>query len=428
MMHRAAIIGVHDNGAEGLCPSTLERLTQADVVIGNERTLALFAEHIKPSAQQHSLTGALSKVPEWVRQAQTSGKRVAVLATGDPLCHGIAAYLLSRLCIEAFDILPNTSTIQLACARVSLPWAGVKIVSIHSRDAGEWQLGADPSHGLYPLRQALEHHDQLAVLTSPENTPARVARMLATIGQAQTWQMAVVAQLHSDDESVEQGLAADFVERACADPNVLLLWRHGARPRHVLFGESDDQFIQRQPEKGLITKREVRAVSLARMQLRHDSIVWDIGAGSGSVGVEAAKLCIAGHVYAIEKNAADYENAKANAINRQLPNYSLIHSKAPAGLEHWPDPDAVFIGGSGGELEQLISLIMQRLRPAGQLVMNFVTIENLQRATAQLNALGCQWDLLQLSSARSKPILDMHRLAAENPVWVVCASRSESSV
>src|SRR5206468_4866861 len=134
------------------------------------------------------------------------------------------------------------------------------------------------------------------------------------------------------------------------------------------FGLMDGEFVQRQPEKGLITKQEVRAVSLARLQLRVDSVVWDIGAGSGSVGLEAARLCAQGHVYAIEKNDADFAIAGQNHAAFGVSNYSLLHGKAPEGIDAWPDPDAVFVGGSGGELATLIATVLRRLRPHGTLV------------------------------------------------------------
>jgi len=419
---RCRIIGVLDDGAASLGAAALAHLRQADWVIGGARTLALLAGHIAPGAVQRDLTGALSQVPDWVRAAQQAGERCVVLATGDPLCHGIAAYLAARLCVEALEILPNLSTIQLACARLGLPWQDMKISSIHSRDAGEWLEGADPRHGLYALRQDLQRHDRLAVLTSPANTPARVARLLLAEGLGETFQLAVAERLCQPDEKVLTGLTvADAAQRDFADPNVLLLWRHAPRPRPVLMGRPDAGYAQRQPDKGLITKNEVRAVSLARLQLRADSVVWDIGAGSGSVGLEAAQLCSEGHVYAVEKNEADAAIVQTNRRAMGVGNYTLVHAKAPDGLADWPAPDAVFVGGSGGELAELIALVLGRLKAGGWLVMNFVTLENLATATAALTAAGAVWDVLQLQAARSKPILHMHRMAAENPVWIVCA-------
>ena len=194
-----------------------------------------------------------------------------------------------------------------------------------------------------------------------------------------------------------------------------------------VFGLEDLEYIQRSPEKGLITKQEARALSLAKLRLQPDAVVWDIGAGSGSVGLECARLAPHGHVWAIEKNEGDAAIARANAERFRVGNYTLCEGKAPAQLDTWPDPDAVFIGGSGGELAELIRLILARLKPGGRLVMNFVTIENLAVATAALKEAAAVvtvvWDVVQLQASRSQPILDMHRLAAQNPVWIVTASK-----
>jgi precorrin-6Y C5,15-methyltransferase (decarboxylating) len=424
---RCRIVGVLDDGASSLDAKALKALAEADLVIGAKRTLALLEARMNPEAERREL-GALSAVVEDVRAAQAAGKRCVVLATGDPLCHGIAGYLAMRLCLEAIEVLPNLSTIQLACARVGLVWQDLKIASVHAKDAGEWEAGADPRHGLYALAQALRRHDRLAVLTSPDNTPDRVARLLLAEGLQDDFQLAVAERLLLPDERVVTGLTvAEAAQQRFANPNVLLLWRTARQPAPVRFGLPDASFEQRQPDKGLITKHEVRAVSLARLQLREDSIVWDIGAGSGSVGLEAARLCPAGHVYAIEKNADDFAIAGRNRRTFGVSNHTLAHGKAPDGLDAWLDPDAVFIGGSGGELAELIALCLRRLRPGGTLVMNFVTLENLSTATEALRAAGAAWDVVMLQASRSKPILHMHRMAAENPVWVVCAQRGDSA-
>ena len=418
------ILGVLDDGAASLNATALAHLRTADLVIGATRTLALLDDEFRLGADRRDLTGQLSAVPEWVRAARADHLKVVVLATGDPLCHGIASYLAARLCVEALEVLPNVSTLQLACARIGLVWQDAKIVSVHAKDAGEWLVGAPPSHGLYALAQALRHHDRLLVLTSPDNTPDRLARLLLAEGQGADFHLAVAERLQTADERVWADLAPeDAAQRTFADPNVVLLWRTTPRANPVRFGLADSDYQQRQPDKGLITKQEVRAVSLARLQLRADSVVWDIGAGSGSVGLEAARLCPQGHVWAIEKNDADVEIARRNQRAFHVSNHTLVQGKAPEHLDGWPDPDAVFIGGSGGELAELIALVLRRLRPGGTLVMNFVTLENLATATQALAAAGSSidWDVLQLQAARSKPILHMHRMAAENPVWIVCA-------
>jgi len=422
MQALCTFIGVLDDGIASLCPDALQALRQAKHVIAGTRLLETLNHEIG-HAKTYDLTGQLKQVPIWIAAALAKDEAVAVLATGDPLCHGIAGFLTGKLDKSRVRILPNLSTIQLAFAELKLPWAAAKIVSVHASAAGEWVRGATPQHGLYQLALQCRRHDLLAVLTSPDNTPDRIARMLKIEGLADQFDMAVAQALKQPEQAVTDFLSVN--EAACSnfiDPNVVVLKRKTPKIESVLFGLPDDSFVQRKPEKGLITKREVRAVSLARMELKRSSIVWDIGAGSGSVGLEAARLCPDGHVFAIEKNADDIANVEQNHAAWGVSNYSFRHGKAPQFLDTWPDPDAVFIGGSGGELAELIVLCLGRLRASGWLVMNFVTLENLSTAVETLKKLGADWDVCQIQSSRSSPILNMNRLQAENPVWIVSAT------
>ena len=508
------VIGVLDDGPAGLTAAALAELRAADLVIAGRRLLDLCAGQIAPTAERRDLTGHLAQVPDWIDAALAQGRRVVVLATGDPLFHGIGGYLKTRLPAERLEILPNVSTVQLACAHLGLPWQDLRVVSVHGRDSGEWWEGAGPEHGLYPIAQALRdsaaeigqavpdpvpplrqpvptirrpegvmdrvadiayapplpsppppggresdeatpvtgqnpddwqshpagreralgreqnrelHRDvrvmHLAILTSPANGPDRIARLLLQEGLGDVCRLAVVSRLRRPDERVTADLTpAAAADMGFPDPNVVVLSLKCPRRPPVRFGLADDDFLQRQPDKGLITKREVRALSLARLQLRDDSILWDIGAGSGALGLEAARLCPRGFVHAVEKNAADAEIARKNRRRLGVTNYRLTQARAPEGLTDWPDPDAVFIGGSGGELPALIHLALTRLRDQGWLVMNFVTLENLHLAMTLLKELHVRWDLTQLQAARSQPLLDMHRLVPENPVWILAAT------
>ena len=423
MPAQCTLIGILDDGWSGLSDAARERLGKADLVIGAGRTLDLVRAQL-PKAELKDMDSALGKVSEWTQAALAEGRTVAILATGDPLCHGIASWLAGKLDVPP-EILPNVSTLQLACARLRLPWQDIKIASCHSKDAGEWFIGATPEHGLYPALRAIAQHPHVFLFTGPENNPARVARALLTAGYASDEiTLSVACRLQLADEQLFPALSLDDAAAlGFPEPNVIFVQRKVSSDTPT-FGLDDLEYIQRSPEKGLITKQEARALSLAKLRIRPNATVWDIGAGSGSVGLEAARLAPHGHVWAIEKNEGDAVNARANAARFRLSNYSLFDGKAPQHLDSWPDPDAVFIGGSGGELAGLIREILDRLRPNGRLVMNFVTLENLATATSALTEIQAEWDVVQLQASRSQPILDMHRMAAQNPVWIVTAWKS----
>ena len=426
-MTQLTLIGILDDGMAGLSDTARQRLANAQVVIGAGRTLDLVLAHLSANVVTHNMDGALGEVPGWAQAAIAQGQSVAVLATGDPLCHGLGTWLKGKLQASlqpSLEILPNLSTLQLACARFHRAWHNMAIASCHGKDAGEWFAGATPEHGLYPAIRAIAKNAQVFLFTGRENNPARIARALLTAGYASDEiSLSVACRLLLPDECLFANLSLnDAAQIDFPEPNVLLVQRHVAA-KEPAFGLDDLEYIQRTPEKGLITKQEARALSLAKLRITPDTTIWDIGAGSGSVGLEAARLAPQGHVWAIEKNEADAANARANATQFRISNYTLFDGKAPQHLDTWPDPDAVFIGGSGGELEDLIPLILTRLNPAGRLVMNFVTLENLATATAALNKAGVSWDVVQLQASRSQPILDMHRMAAQNPVWIVTAQK-----
>jgi len=424
MRSNCHIIGVLDNGPAGMTQAALTLIQQADLLVGNPRTLELFADEIKQDAESRDLTGHLKAIPDWIGTALEQKKSVVVLATGDPLCHGIGRYLMTKLGPDECCIIPNRSTLQLAFARLGLAWQTAQICSIHGKDTGEWDPDIGLEHGLYPLLHKIRQQRLLAIFTSPENSPSRIARMLDSLSLADQYEIAVAEKLLQPDEQMYDFMPIEEVkERPFADPNLVILRPTSTQPSELLFGLADEQYQQRRPDQGLITKREVRAVSLAHLQLHRNAIVWDIGAGAGSVGMEAARLCPDGYIFAIEKNREDAAIIRQNQRQFKLTNYRLTEAKAPDGLESWPTPDAIFIGGSGGELEQLITISLNRLKSGGRLVMNFITLENMQTAITELKKQHATWQLCQLQVSHNRPILAMQRLQAETPVWIISAKK-----
>jgi precorrin-6Y C5,15-methyltransferase (decarboxylating) len=427
--NQCTVIGIHENGERSLNPMAIECLKLADVVFGANRFIDLIVALLKDVSEKVDFQGQLTKLPDKIERYLKDDKRVVILATGDPLCHGIAAFLVKKLGANRVAIIPNISMFQVLFARIGLAWQSVKISSVHTKNLGPWtkETSSKPeAHGMYPLFKACQTQDLIACYTSPDNTPSRIAEMLIVEGIENTFKIVIGSRLTSDDECITQWLAvSEVVGQVYPEPNIVVLRRINSNSKRaeVLLGHKDEYYFQRKPDKGLITKQEVRAVSLAKLQLRDNSIVWDIGAGSGSVGLEAARLCSSGRVFAIEKNIDDFNIIQDNLKKHALKNYVVQHGKAPDGLDEWVNPDAIFIGGSGGNLEALIKLCLERLNPSGVLVMNFITLENMYSATAVLKQYGrLEWGFIQMQVSRSRPILAMHRLQAENPVFIVTAT------
>jgi len=194
-----------------------------------------------------------------------------------------------------------------------------------------------------------------------------------------------------------------------------------ARP----LGLPDDAFEQRRPVRGQITKREVRAVSLYSLGLRPESIVWDIGAGTGSVSVEAALIAHRGVVYAIERDENSMELLRRNVERWGSGRVQIVPGEAPEVLEGLPDPDSVFIGGSGGRLGEILDSAARRLKPHGRIVVNLAVLERVQEVTHRLNNLGVATEMVMVHASRGKEMGDgAIRLESLNPVFVVTAGRA----
>lgn len=188
-------------------------------------------------------------------------------------------------------------------------------------------------------------------------------------------------------------------------------------------GIPEDEFHYRQPRRGLITKTEVRVLSLAKLRIREESVVWDIGAGSGSVAIEAALIARKGSVWAIEKNAEDMENVTQNIEKFGVGNVTAMNARAPERLNEFPDPDAVFIGGSGGEMREILEIVWKRLRPGGRVVVNAITLDNSYEAVSSMKELGFEVEATLVQISRSKPLLGMMSFEALNPIYIITGRR-----
>ena len=186
------------------------------------------------------------------------------------------------------------------------------------------------------------------------------------------------------------------------------------------LGLPDDAFAQKRPLRGLITKSEVRAVSLYKLGLRRDSIVWDVGAGSGSVALEAAVIASEGTVYAVERDAECVEMLRYNVARLGPANVVVVVGEAPDALDALPAPDCVFVGGGGKGLADILERVAARLNTGGRIVVNLASVERVTQAQSYLESVGFDAELTMIGASRGKALPDgTMRLAAENPVFVI---------
>lgn len=186
------------------------------------------------------------------------------------------------------------------------------------------------------------------------------------------------------------------------------------------LGLPDEAFAQKRPLRGLITKSEARAVSLYKLGLRRSGIVWDVGAGSGSVALEAAVIASHGKVYAVERDAECLEMLRENVAQLGPDNVVVVAGEAPNALDALPAPDCVFVGGGGKRLADILGSVAARLKPGGRIVVNLVSVERVAQTHSRLESLGFDVDIAMISASRGRALPDgTMRLAAENPVFIV---------
>ncbi|WP_062198073.1 bifunctional cobalt-precorrin-7 (C(5))-methyltransferase/cobalt-precorrin-6B (C(15))-methyltransferase [Massilibacterium senegalense] len=396
MAKSVKVIGIQDSGIESLLPLYQSFIKNSTMLVGGERQLAFFPDY---HSEKVIIKGGLKQVIEKMKDHDGD---VVVLASGDPLFYGIGGYLADKLQAE---IYPSLSSIQLAFSKMKEKWQDATFLSVHGR----------PLKG---LAQKIDEKKLVAILTDEENTPSAIATYLQTFHMTE-YEAFVGEDLGGKDEKVGFYTLDEMKNTAFHPLNVMILKQITPGPTWHL-GIPDEEFSQRKPDKGLITKREIRVLSLANLRLKEDSIVWDIGTCTGSMAIEAQRIARNGEVFAIEKNEADIENCKLN-MRKFRTDFTVVHGKAPDRLDEFKDPDAIFMGGTGGNLRDLISYCTGRLKKDGTIVINAVTIDNFTDAFSILKEAGFKVDVGLYQVSRSKPILHMTRFEALNPIYSITA-------
>jgi len=401
------IVGVGDDGWDGLTAAARNIVNDADLLVGDDTTIGRVPDS---DTERLVVGGDLDALVE--RLQRESHRKVVVLASGDPLFYGVARFLFSALGKERFVVLPHVSSMQMAFARVRESWEDAYLTSL-------------ATHSLDEVVDRVRIAERVGLFTTEEHTPARVAQALHDRGI--TYYSAYVCEnVGSPDERVTQCERTELAEMEFGPLNVLILVRDPDAPDRPsdalgrrLFGNPDDAFLQSKPKTGLLTPAEVRCLALSELDLGATSVVWDIGAGSGSVAVEAACLAKAGVVYALEMDAEDYELIKQNAERFGANNLRPVLGRAPEAFTEFDDPDAVFVGGTGRDVSSIVEQAYARLKPGGRLVTNVASIDGVSDVHRTLHALAGHVNVLMINLARGTFQMERVRFDALNPSFLL---------
>lgn len=389
-----------------LTPRALKIIREAQVLVGGRRLLNYFPDHPGEKIP-------LGKDPEGTLRlipALAATQRVVVLASGDPNFYGVGPLAVKVLGPENVVLHPNITAVQAACARLQMPWQDALVISLHGRS---WE----------PLEHALNVNRTLIIYTDPEHTPAIIARFFLERGrgQARLWVLEDLGQVSERVRrlSPEEAQAQEFSplnlvvapavdDAGPAPPSPIPSPLHLGLPEEAL-----------EHQAGLITKAEVRAVVLARLELHPGQILWDVGAGCGSVGLEASLLVPGGKILAIEQDAGRAAQIRANREKYGVANLDIICGQAPECLAGLPAPHRVFVGGGGGRLADILTEVITRLGQKGKVVLTAARLETLEAARNMLSQAGWDMEVTHLQVSRSRPLGAGTYLQALNPVWII---------
>lgn len=395
-----SIVGIGEDGLDGLSPAARAAIEQAEVVFGGARHLALAGAAVQGRAQ--AWPSPFERGVEMVLALR--GRNVCVLASGDPFLHGVGATLARQVPAAEMRILPAPSSFSLAASRLGWPLADITCLTVHGRT-------------LDLVRAHLHSGHCLLVLTSDGAGPGEIARLLAESGFGGSV-LHVLEALGGPRERVRRATAAEF-DLADIDPlnlvGIEVAAGEGARVIALTPGLPDELY----ENDGQLTKREIRALTLAALAPRRGEVLWDIGAGAGSVGIEWMLADPSLGAIAIEERPERAARIRRNAASLGVPGLEIVEGRAPEALAGLPVPDAIFIGGGAGDTG-VLDVAIAALKSSGRLVVNAVTLETEALLIAQHAVRG--GELVRLSVARAAPVGELTGWRPSMPVtqwsWV----------
>ena len=411
-MKKVYIIGVNEDGAEGLTELAHEKIRTAETIVGGKRHISLVKELI--STDDVITIGAdVEKVLDEIEDRLKKGKKVVVLNSGDPLFYGFGKNALLRFGKDVYEVIPNVSSVQLAFSKVKETWEDAKIISIHSKKNPIEKF-------LYDILE----NEKICLLTSGKDDPKKIASFLKQ-NQIEIREFWVLENLGGKSERIRFFTSLDEVEgEEFSSLNIVIILKP-RNPRFFEFGLPEKNFMVYRSgpsSSGLITKGEIRAIAISKLRLSEDSVVWDIGGGSGSVSVECAKLARYGKVFCIEKKESFIPMIRENIRRFRLYNVEVVCGEAPYVLDDLPDPHAVFVGGGGEKIEDILLSCFQRLTLMN-LVATFVVPSHFTKATEFLKKANIPFEAFMFNMMKLKKINGFDRFEPHTTVFLLHAYR-----
>jgi precorrin-6Y C5,15-methyltransferase (decarboxylating) len=405
------VIGIGDDGLAAVSANVRELITGAQVLLGTERTLSLVPES---KAERHVIPTDLNQLVATIQAADP--KRIVMLIHGDPMFYGLARYVCEKLGKERFAVVPHVSSMQLAFARVMETWEEAYLTNL-------------ANHPLDAVLEKIRTAQKVGLFTSDQCGPEDVAKALLA-RRIDYFTAYVCENLGARDERVTRGTLAEISKQEFDPLNVMILVRDPDapdRPKEAvgrrLFGNPDEAFLQSQPKYGLLTPAEIRAIALAQMDIAPSSTVWDVGAGSGSVSIEAAQMAHDGAVFAIEMDAEEHGLIRGNAERFGVGNVTAVLGRAPEVFGELPDPDCVFIAGAGREISRLCEASYQRLRKGGRLVVNTTSLDHLAALRQAFSQHSADIRVWMINLARGTDQLDRLTFEPLKPSFLLAVTK-----
>jgi precorrin-6Y C5,15-methyltransferase (decarboxylating) len=394
MSARLSVVGIGADGWPGLGEQSRAAIRAADVIVGSKRQLALVPH---TGAEHRPWPSPIDALVDEITEAAVggSGPKTCVLASGDPMLHGIGATLARRVGPERLTVHPHPSAFALACARLAWPQADTELVSAVGRPAEVVARSLQPGRRL------------VAYVSGPDGA-ARLAAVLRERGFGASG-FAVLEQLGGDSERIQDTTADAWGDRAADPLHLVAIECRGGRLLARVPGLPDDAF----ESDGALTKRHVRAITLAALAPAPGQLLWDVGAGSGSIGIEWLRAEPTARAIAIDSRPDRAERAERNAASLGVPHLDVRSAEAPGALEVLDPPDAVFVGG-GLSVPGLLDACWQRLAPGGRIVANAVTLEGEHAIAAQHDRRG--GTLTRIAIEHAEPLGGFTAWRAQRPV------------